>query len=83
MFQSYVGWSIHMRNSKGCTVLRSQTCVVMDFPVECLTEDCWDLIGDLEMGVRMLVVDFEQAMENEECKQASFEHKVEMIGIDM
>jgi len=74
---------ICMHNSKDCTVLQSQTCVKMDFPVERLTKDCWELIGDPETGVRMLVVDLEQAMENQDCKLASFEHKVEMIGINL
>ena len=72
-----------MRNNKHCTVMGSQTCVKMDFPVERLTEECWDLIGDPETGVRMLVVDLEQATENQECKPASYERKVEMIGIDL
>jgi len=72
-----------MHNNKQCTVMGSQTCVKMDFPVERLTEECWDLIGDPETGVRMLVVDLEQATENQECKQPSYECKVEMIGIDL
>jgi len=71
---------IRMRNAKGTTTLRSQTCVKMDFPVERLTEECWELIGDAA-GVRMVVVDLEQATENEECKPATFERKVEMIGV--
>ena len=74
---------ICMHNSKGGTVLHSQCCVKMDFPVERLTEECWDLVGDPDTGVRMVVVDLEQATDNEECKQQSFECKVEMIGDGM
>jgi len=71
---------IRMRNAKGTYTLRSQTTVKMDFPVERLTEDCWELIGDSK-GVRMLVVDLEQATENEDSKQHCFDRKVEMIGV--
>jgi len=74
---------IHMHNNKQCTVMRSQTCVKIDFSVEHLTEDCWDLIGDSETGVRMLVVNLEQVTDNEECQKPSFECKMEMIGINM
>jgi len=74
---------IKMRNAKHSSVLRSQTCMKMDFPVERLTEDCWDLIGDPDSGVRVLVVDLAQAIDNEECKQGHFDRKVEMIEIDM
>ena len=69
---------IRMRNSIGSDVLRSETWVKMDFPVEKLTSDSWDLIGD-DSGVRLLVVDLEQATESEDCKQPSFERKVEMM----
>jgi len=71
---------IRMRNSKGYTVLRSQTCVKMDFPVERLTEDCWELLGDVLTGVRMVVVDLERATADADYKQAAFERKVDMIG---
>ena len=71
---------IRMRNSKGSTVLRSQTCIKMDFPVERLTHECWDMIGDPTNGVRMLVVDLEQATENEDYKESSIERRVDLIG---
>ena len=73
---------IRMRNSSNSAVMQSQTCVKMDFPVERLTQDCWVLIGDPDTGVRLLVVDLEQATENEEYKQASFQRDVVMIGKD-
>jgi hypothetical protein len=69
---------IRMRNAKGRTVLRSQTCVKMDFPVERLTADCWELLGD-DKGVRMVVVDLEQASADPDYKQPDFERKVDMI----
>ena len=56
----------YMRYEQGAQFLSSQTIIKLDFQVERLTEDCWDLIGDEDTGVRMLVVDLEQATENEE-----------------
>lgn len=70
---------IYMRNSKGYTVLRSKTSVKMDFPTEKLTDDCWELVGDHVSGVRMLLVDLEQATNTEDYKQIPFERKVEMM----
>ena len=67
-----------MRNEKGSTVMRSQTSIKMDFPVERLTRDCWDLIGDPETNVRLLVIDLEQATEDEDYKE-SFEREVDMM----
>jgi hypothetical protein len=71
---------IRMRNSKGTTVLQSQTSVKMDFPVERLTYDSWELIGDPDTGVRMVVVDLERATPREEYNQAPHERVVRMIG---
>ena len=71
-----------MRNNNNSPVLRSQTCVKMDFPVERVTDDCWVIIGDPDTGARLLVVDLEQATENENYKQASLERDVVMIGKD-
>ena len=70
---------IRMRQFKGYSVLRSQTNIKMDFPVERLTEDCWELLGD-DTGVRMVVVDLEQATADADYKQPSFERKVEFIS---
>ena len=71
---------VRMRNSNNSSVLRSQTTIKMDFPVERLTHDCWDIIGDPDNGVRMLVIDLEQATENEDYKESNIERTVDMIG---
>ena len=71
---------IRMRKYKGNDVLWSETHIKMDFPVERLTPDCWQLIGDRQ-GVRMLVVDLEQATEDDEFKQDSSEKPVELIDM--
>ena len=40
---------------------RSKTHIKLDFAVEYLSQDCWELLGDPDTGVRMLVVDMEEA----------------------
>jgi len=73
---------IRYRNSKGTTQLRSETAVKLDFPTERLTDKNWWLLGDDETGdggVRMVVVDLEQATADEHQGQV-IDREVEMIG---
>jgi hypothetical protein len=73
---------IRYRNFKGYTVLRSETQVKLDFPVERLTDNNWWLLADDKTGdgnVRMAVADLEEASAEEHRGQA--EHRdAEMIG---
>ena len=78
---------IRYRNSKRATVLRSETQVKLDFPVERLTDNNWWLLGDgnkktgggNDGHVRIAVVDLEEASPEEHRGQS--EHRgVEMIG---
>jgi len=73
---------IRYRHSKGTTQLRSETTVKLDFPTERLTDSNWWLLGDDENGdggVRMVVVDLEQATADEHQGQV-IDREVEMIG---
>ena len=60
------------------TIIQSQTTIKLDFNVERITEDDWELIGDNETGIRLLVIDLEEATPMDETTPM-FGRKVDFI----